>query len=72
MAKSNKVAYIFSNQGNEKIDSEILYVNGTQTTIQANKQVMVDPYISDILNECKLNERKNAQPNEQMENHDYF
>lgn len=73
MAKEKKkVLYASTDNGNDNVVSEILYVQGMATIIKANEQVMVEPYVKDLLIETKTNEKNANKKNEQMSDHKYI
>lgn len=73
MAKEKKkVLYASTDNGNDNVVSEILYVQGMATIIKANEQVMVEPYVKDLLIETKTNEKNANKKNEQMPDHEYI
>lgn len=73
MAKeTKKVLYASTDNGNDNVVAEILYVQGMATVIKANEQVMVEPYVKDLLMETKDNAKKANKKNEQMSDHKYI
>lgn len=73
MAKeTKKVMYASTSNGNDNVNSEILFVNGQATIIKVDEQVMVEPYVKDLLIETRRNEKDACKKNEEMADHSYI